>query len=106
MKSVPVVALDPVRDDVQAAYDYFEEQLPGGGDAFLSRYFTTADRIGLNPEIFSIKFSDYRRAFVPRSNLGRLLLHRAGARGNRRSDRWARNPRVIRAVVRQRRSPR
>ena len=51
-----------VRDDVQAAHDYFEEQLPDGGEAFLTRYFATADRIGLNPEIFSVKFDDYRRA--------------------------------------------
>ena len=68
MKSLPVVALDFVRDDVQLAYDYFAEGIAGGGDRFLERYFETTDRIGLNPEMFPIKFGDYRRALVPRSN--------------------------------------
>jgi hypothetical protein len=43
MKSVPIVALEPVRDDAQATYDYFEERLPGAGEAFLNRCFATTD---------------------------------------------------------------
>ena len=104
MKSVPVVALEPVRDDIQAAYDYFEERLAGGGDRFLAHYFAATDRIGLNPETFSIKFDDYRRALVPRSNIAiyysvepeRVIIVAAIAA--------RRNPGLIRQLVRGRRA--
>lgn len=103
MKSRPVVALDSVREDVQAAYDYFEKRPSGGGDRFLERYFATTDRIGLNPEIFSVKFDDYRRALVPKSNFAvyyfieserAVVIAVIDAR---------RHPRLIRAFVRGRR---
>jgi plasmid stabilization system protein ParE len=104
MKSVPVVAFEPVRDDVQSAYDYFEERLSGGGDRFLAQYFATTDRIALNPEMFPLTFADYRRALVPKSNLAVyyfIAVNRAvvvaviDAR---------RNPRLIRRLVRERRT--
>lgn len=41
--------------------------LPGGGDAFLTRYFA-AGRISLNPEMFALTFSDHRRSLVRKSN--------------------------------------
>ncbi|MEO5959830.1 MAG: type II toxin-antitoxin system RelE/ParE family toxin [Opitutaceae bacterium] len=69
MKSQPVVALEVVGADVQAAYDYFETRLPNAGDRFLTRYFATTDQIANNPESFPLKFDDYRRALVPKSNL-------------------------------------
>jgi plasmid stabilization system protein ParE len=103
MKSVPVVALEPVRDDVQIAYDYFEERLPGEGDRFLRRYFSATDRIALNPAIFSLTFEDYRRALVPRSNIAvyyfveperAVIVAVIDAR---------RNPRLLRRLVCQRR---
>lgn len=68
MKSLPVVALDVVQEDVQAAYDYFEERLSGAGERFLERYFAATDQIALNAESFSVKFDDYRRALVSKSN--------------------------------------
>lgn len=49
MISKPVVALGPVSEDVQLAYDYFDARLRGGGDRFLQRYFAATDRIALNP---------------------------------------------------------
>jgi len=69
VKSLPVVVLEPVRDDVQAAHDYFELRVARTGDRFLERYFGVVERIGLNPETFPVKFEDYRRALVPRSHL-------------------------------------
>jgi plasmid stabilization system protein ParE len=69
VKSLPVVALDAVREDLQAVYDYFEARVAGAGERFLGRYFATAERIALNPEIFPVKFDDYHRALVPKSNL-------------------------------------
>ncbi|MDO8539971.1 MAG: hypothetical protein Q7S40_05970 [Opitutaceae bacterium] len=103
MKSVPVVALEPVGDDVQLAYDYFEERLMGGGDAFLSRYFAMADRIALNPETFSIKFDDYRRALVPRSNIAVYYFIEPNRAVIAVVIDARRNPRLIRRLVRQRR---
>jgi hypothetical protein len=104
MKPVPVVAIDPVRDDVQTAYDYFEDRVGGTGDEFLQRYFAATDGIGLNAETFPVKFDDYRRAFVPRSHFAVYYfveLDRAvvvaviDAR---------RNPMLIRRLVRARRT--
>lgn len=69
MKSLPIVALDVVREDVQAAYDYFAEGISEGGERWLERYFATTEKIAENPERFPVKFDDYRRALVPRSNL-------------------------------------
>lgn len=103
MKSLPVVALEPVREDVQAAYDYFEARLAGAGDRFLDRYFTTTDRIGLNPETCPFKFDDYRRALIPKCSLAAyyfieqervVIVAVVDAR---------RHPRLIRDLVRSRR---
>lgn len=69
MNGRPVVALDAVREDVQTAYDYFALRGAGAGDRVLKSYFATTDRIAANPEIFPLKFDDYRRALVPKSYL-------------------------------------
>lgn len=103
MKSLPVVALDAVGEDVQAAYDYFSARSPAGGDKLLARYFATTDRIESNPEVFPLKFDDYRRALVPRSHLAIYYFvetHRsviAAVIDARR------HPRLIRDLVRARR---
>jgi len=68
MKSLPVVALAAVREDVQLAYDYFEERLPGAGERFLENYFKAVERIASNALLFPVKFDDYHRALVPKSN--------------------------------------
>lgn len=69
MKRLPVVALDVVREDVQGVYDYLAAPSPAAAENFLERYFETADRIARNPETFAVRFEDYRRALVPRSNI-------------------------------------
>ena len=103
MNSRPVVALDAVREDVQAAYDYFAARGAGVGDKFLERYFAITDRIALNPETFPLKFDDYRRALVPKSYLAvyyfieperAVVVAVIDAR---------RHPRLIRELVRGRR---
>ena len=103
MNPVPVVALDPVRDDVQAAYDYFEERWSGAGDRFLDHYFATADRIALNGEAFGLKFDDYRRALVPKSNLAVYYFIEAKRAVIVAVIDTRRNPRLIRQLVRGRR---
>jgi hypothetical protein len=65
VKTPPVVALAAVREDVQAAHDYFSARSPAGGDKLLERSFATTDRIESNPEAFPLKFDDYRRALIP-----------------------------------------
>ena len=69
MKGLPVVALEIVRDDIQAAYDYFSARSASGGEKLLESYFATTDRIGRHPETFPQKFDDYRRALIPGSYL-------------------------------------
>ncbi|RXK56785.1 hypothetical protein ESB00_13215 [Oleiharenicola lentus] len=68
MTGKPVVALAIVSEDVQNAYDYFSARLPEGGDRFLDRYFETTDRIAINPWSYPVKFDDYHRALIPRSD--------------------------------------
>lgn len=103
MKGLPVVALAPVQVDVQLAYDYFAQRLSGAGDAFLERYFATTDRIRQYPEMFPVKFDDYRRALVPKCAFAiyyflepnrAVIAALVGAR---------RHPRLIRDFVRHRR---
>ena len=103
MKSVPVVALGAVREDVQAAYDYFDVRWRGAGDEFLARYFATTDHIGLNAEIFSIKFDDYRRALVPKSNFAAYYFIETDRTVVVAVIDARRNPRLIRQPVRGRR---
>ena len=104
MKRLPVVALDAVREDVQAAYDYFEERVARTGDRFLTRYFATADRIGRNPETFPVKLDDYRRALVPKSNLAVYYFVEADRIVIVAVIDARRDPALIRALVRMRKS--
>ena len=103
MKSQPVVALDVVREDVQAAYDYFSTRSPGGGDQLLDRYFATADRIGRNPETFPLKFDDYRRALVPKSYLAIYYFIESQRSVIAAVIDARRHPRLIRDLIRARR---
>lgn len=103
MNGKPVVAFDVVRDDVQAAYDYFAERAHAGGEPFLERYFGITDRIASNPWLFPVKFDDYHRALVPKSYfaiyyfqepLRSVIVAVVDAR---------RDPRLIRDLIRGRR---
>ena len=103
MKPVPVVALDVVAADVQTAYDYFETKTPGAGERFLERYFATTDDIQRNPECMPLKFDDYRRALVPRSNLGVYYFIEPDRAVIAAVIDARRHPRLIRDLVRGRR---
>ena len=93
MISKPVVALEQVSEDVQLAYDYFADRLFDGGDKFLERYFTLTDQIALNPWSFSVKFDDYHRALIPKSDFAVYYFQES-------------NRSIIVAVVNARRHPR
>jgi plasmid stabilization system protein ParE len=102
VKRLSVVALDAVRDDVQAAYYYFEARARGAGGRFLEHYFKTADRIALNPETFPVKFDDYRRALIPKSYLAAYYFIESERAVVVAVVDARRHPRVIRNLVRKR----
>jgi plasmid stabilization system protein ParE len=68
MKTGPVVALEVVGEDMQLACDYFAARVPGLDERFVERYFAVTDKIAANAEMFPLKFDDYRRALIPKSN--------------------------------------
>lgn len=103
MNSKPVVAFDGVQDDVQSAYDYFESQLPGAGERFLGRYFAVADLIAQNAQTFPVKFDDYHRALIPRSNYAVYYFQEATRSVVVAVVNARRHPRLIRDFVRARR---
>ncbi len=105
MKSKPVVALAAVADDVQLAYDYFEDRLAGSGERFFERYFQTIDHVALNPWTFPIKFDDYHRALVRRSNFAFYYLQEDARSVIVTLVDARRDPRLIRNLVRSRRDP-
>ena len=69
MISKPVIALAFVSDEVQLAYDYCAARLKDGGEKSLKQYFELTDQIAHNPPMFPVKFDDYHRAMIPKSDL-------------------------------------
>lgn len=89
---------------MQLAYDYFAAHTSRGADQFLERYFEVTDQIALNPWSYAIKFDDYRRALILKSDFAiyyfieperSVIVAVVNAR---------RHPRLIRDFVRGRRS--
>ncbi len=103
MTGKPVVALEPVSEDVQLAYDYFAARLIGGGDKFLARYFHSTDQIALNPWSFSVKFEDYHRALIPKSDFAIYYFQEPDRTVIVAVVNARRHPRLIRDFVRARR---
>lgn len=103
MISKPVVALEQVAEDVQLAYDYFDARLRGGGEKFLERYFASTDRIALNPSGFSVKFEDYHRVLIPKSDLAIYYFQEPDRSVIVAVVNARRDPRLIRELVRARR---
>ena len=103
MKPKPVVALDVVLEDVQAAYDYFENRIRGSGERFLQRYLDVTDRIAANPKQFPVRFDDYHRALVPKSNQAVYYFERPERSIVVAVIDARRDPRLIRDLVRGRR---
>ena len=53
-----------VSEEVNEAYNWYEEQQPGIGDDFLACIEETLDRIGKMPESYAFVYRDVRRAIV------------------------------------------
>lgn len=103
MINKPVVALEQVSEDVQLAYDYFAARLIGGGDKFLERYFISTDRIALNPWTFPVKFDDYHRALIPKSDFAIYYFQEPDRSVIVAVVNARRHPRLLRDFVRARR---
>ena len=103
MTSKPVVALQVVSEDLQLAYDYFAARLTGGGERFLKRYFESTDRIAFNPWSFPVKFDDYHRALIPRSDFAIYYFQEPNRSVIVAVINARRHPRLIRDFVRGRR---
>lgn len=104
MSGKSVIALDVVRDDVQLAYDYFEDRVGGSGERFLTRYFVVTDKIALKPDLFPVKFDDYHRALVPKSYFAIYYFEEPARSVIVAVVDARRDPRLIRDMVRGRRT--
>ena len=69
----------------------------------MDRYFAVTDRIAQNPEVFPVKFDDYRRALVPQSHLAVYYFVEAERSVIAAVVDARRHPRVIRDLIRTRR---
>lgn len=88
---------------MQLAYDYFAMRADFGGEEFLQRYFEAADRIALNPWMFPVKFDDYHRALVPRTDFAICYFQKSERSVIVAVINARRNPRLIRDLIRRRR---
>ena len=60
--SLPVVYRVVAQDDVDAAYNWYEQQRAGLGDRFLDALHQRANSIGANPELYAVLYLDVRAA--------------------------------------------
>lgn len=60
--SLPVAYLPEAVDDIDAAHNDYEAQLPGLGDQFVAALRTTIDRICDNPHLYGVFRRDIRAA--------------------------------------------
>ena len=64
MKSQPVEALEVVEGDIRFAREYYNTWRSDGSDYFHEKFLETIHWIQWNPELFSKKFSHYRRVII------------------------------------------
>jgi plasmid stabilization system protein ParE len=62
--SLPVVLRVEAQAEFDEAFDYYEQQRPGLGVAFVARAQEVFDRIALNPQMHAVVFADIRKAVV------------------------------------------
>ena len=62
--SLPIRLLPEARDELDAAVDWYEQQRPGLGTAFLDRVRDVFARIAANPQLHASVYQDVRRAVV------------------------------------------
>jgi plasmid stabilization system protein ParE len=63
--SLPLRLLPEARDEFDAAVDWYEQQRPGLGPAFLDRVRDVLGRIAANPQLHATVYQDVRKAVVP-----------------------------------------
>ena len=59
-----------VRADLQSAYDWYEDQLPGLGGEFREEFFRVYRKLRLGPLLYAVRFSGIRRLNVDRFPYG------------------------------------
>jgi hypothetical protein len=60
--SLPIRLLPEARDEFDSAVDWYEQQRPGLGTAFLDRVRDVFARIAANPQLHGIVYQDVRKA--------------------------------------------
>jgi toxin ParE1/3/4 len=58
--SYEIIIQHEALQDIQAAYAWYEEQLPGLGEDFLSELNTFLEKLRKNPQHYSFTFDDFR----------------------------------------------
>ena len=58
--SLPLVFQAGVRDEIDEAYAWYEDQRPGLGEEFLAEVQRVLDRIEQNPEIHALIYQSVR----------------------------------------------
>ena len=59
-----------VRADLQSAYDWYEDELPGLGSEFRQEFFRAYRKVGQQPLLYSVRFSGIRRLNLARFSYG------------------------------------
>jgi plasmid stabilization system protein ParE len=68
--SLPIVFQSDVRQDVDEAYQYYEQQQPGLGEDFLAAVDEVYARIRANPRLHQIIWQNVRRGLTRRFPYG------------------------------------
>src|SRR5262249_41713560 len=61
---LPIRLLPEARDELDAAVDWYEQQRPGLGTAFLDRVQEVLARIAAKPQLHAVVYQDVRKAVV------------------------------------------
>jgi toxin ParE1/3/4 len=59
-----------VRADLQSAYDWYEDELPGLGGEFREEFFRAYRKLGSGPLLYAVRFSGIRRLNLDRFPYG------------------------------------
>ncbi|MFP9114669.1 type II toxin-antitoxin system RelE/ParE family toxin [Flavobacterium sp. RHBU_3] len=57
-----VIVTTPAKHDIFKALDWYESRQPGLGNRFYQSYSDVISYIKTNPELFNIKYNNYREA--------------------------------------------
>ncbi len=65
-----------VRADLQNAYDWYEDQLPGLGGEFREKFFHVYRKLGQGPLLYAVRFDNVRRLNLDRFPYGIFYVMR------------------------------